>query len=128
MSNNLPSKLLFQNFKKFLISGVFNTFLTYGVYLALLMFLPYTTSYTISYVTGIVLAYMLNRFFVFKEHRGLRSVVLLPLVYLVQYVVSMLVLWCWVEKFGFADLLAPLVAITITIPITYMLSRLVFSK
>jgi len=128
MMNQSFSRLLKQDFAKFLISGGFNTALTYGVYLLLLMFLPYTASYTISYITGIALAYLLNRFFVFKSHQGIKSVALLPLVYLIQYMVSMLILWCWVEKLGFADRLAPLAAIIITIPITYMLSKFVFSK
>lgn len=118
----------FQNFAKFLIAGGLNTAITYGIYLILLMLIPYTASYTISYITGIVLAYLLNRFFVFKSHQGLKSIALLPLVYLAQYVVGILILWCWVEKLGFSDRLAPLAAIIITIPITYIFSRLVFSK
>ncbi|RZO08824.1 GtrA family protein [Pseudomonas moorei] len=128
MSRIFFPKLRKQDFVKFLISGGFNTAMTYGVYLILLMFLPYTTSYTISYIAGIVLAYLLNRFFVFKSHQGLKTIALLPLVYVMQYVISMLILWCWVEKLGFNDSLAPIVAIIITIPITYVLSKFVFSK
>jgi putative flippase GtrA len=119
---------LFQNFLKFLIAGGLNTAITYGIYLILLMVIPYIASYTISYIAGIVIAYLLNRFFVFKSHQGIKSIALLPLVYLVQYVVSILILWCWVEKLGFADRLAPLAAIIITIPITYIFSKLAFSK
>ena len=119
---------LFHNFAKFLIAGGLNTAITYGIYLILLMFIPYTASYTISYITGIVFAYLLNRFFVFKSHQGFKSIALFPLVYLAQYVVGILILWCWVEKLGFAERLAPLVVIIITIPITYIFSKLVFSK
>lgn len=127
-NNSFMQNQLFQNFAKFLISGGLNTAITYGFYLILLMFIPYIASYTISYITGIVLAYLLNRFFVFKSHQGLKSIALLPLVYLFQYVITLLILWCWVEKLGFTDRLAPLVAIIITIPITYILSKFVFSK
>ncbi|MBI6701480.1 GtrA family protein [Pseudomonas viridiflava] len=127
MMNQAVSKFLKQDFARFLMSGGFNTALTYGLYLVLLMFLSYNVSYTISYVTGILLAYTLNRFFVFKSHQGLRSVILLPLIYLVQYCLSLVILWCWVEKLGLDERLAPLVAIALTLPVTFVLSKLAFS-
>lgn len=113
-------------FIKFLLSGGLNTIVTYGIYLLLLRYLPYSTSYTISYITGIVIAYLMNRFFVFKSHRGLKSMVLLPLVYLIQYLLNLLIIWLWIEKIGLAIRLAPLAAIVITIPITYIISKIVF--
>ncbi|UZA70833.1 GtrA family protein [Pseudomonas viridiflava] len=125
--NQAVSKFLKQDFARFLMSGGFNTALTYGLYLVLLMFLSYNVSYTISYVTGILLAYTLNRFFVFKSHQGLRSVILLPLIYIVQYCLSLVILWCWVEKFQLDARLAPLVAIVLTLPVTFILSKLAFS-
>ncbi|WP_164671025.1 GtrA family protein [Pseudomonas viridiflava] len=127
MMNQAVSKFLKQDYARFLMSGGFNTALTYGLYLVLLMFLSYNVSYTISYVAGILLAYTLNRFFVFKSHQGLRSVILLPLIYLVQYCLSLVILWCWVEKLELDARLAPLVAIALTLPVTFVLSKLAFS-
>ncbi|RMR16532.1 Membrane protein, partial [Pseudomonas syringae pv. persicae] len=128
MMNQAVSKFLKQDFARFLMSGGFNTALTYGIYLVLLMFLSYNISYTISYVTGILLAYVLNRFFVFKSHQGLRSVILLPLIYAIQYGLSLVILWCWVEKLQFDERLAPLAAIALTLPVTFSLSKLAFSR
>lgn len=108
------------------MSGGANTLVTYFIYLILLNFLSYQESYTIAYVCGIVLAFFLGRFFVFKSHRGARSVIFFPLIYLAQYLVSMLVLWVWVERLNLSDAVAPLVAIVITVPITYVLSSFVF--
>ncbi|OPE60273.1 hypothetical protein BTW15_10720 [Pseudomonas syringae pv. tomato] len=125
--NQAVSKFLKQDFARFLMSGGFNTALTYGIYLVLLMFLSYKISYTISYVTGILLAYVLNRFFVFKSHQGLRSVVLLPLIYAIQYGLSLVILWCWVEKLQLDERLAPLAAIFLTLPVTFILSKFAFS-
>jgi Na+/H+ antiporter NhaA len=65
---------------------------------------------------------------VFSSHRGLRSAVLLPFVYLAQYLVSLLVLWLWIDKLGLHAGLGPLVSVAITIPITYLLSRELFSE
>ncbi|MEE4820199.1 GtrA family protein [Pseudomonas alliivorans] len=128
MMNQAISKFLKQDFARFLMSGGFNTALTYGLYLVLLTFLSYNVSYTLSYLTGILLAYTLNRFFVFKSHQGMRSIILLPLIYLVQYCLSLAILWCWVEKLELDARLAPLVAIALTLPVTFALSKLAFSS
>jgi len=53
---------------------------------------------------------------------------LFPLVYLAQYVVSLGVVWAWVECFHLMKELAPLVAVVITIPLTFVLSRFVFGR
>ncbi|MGY2253717.1 GtrA family protein [Pseudomonas reactans] len=117
-----------RDFARFLMSGGFNTALTYGVYLVLLSFLSYRTSYTIAYVGGILLAYGLNRFFVFKEHNGFKSALLFPLVYLVQYLASLAVLWVWIEGLDFDERVGPLLAILITVPLTFVLSKCLFVK
>ena len=59
----VAAKILQVDFARFLVSGGFNTLVTYGLYLLLLNVLSYRISYTIAYVAGIVLAYSLNRFF-----------------------------------------------------------------
>lgn len=121
-------KLLEIKFVRFLLTGGLNTALTYILYLALLSFLPYIWSYSISYVCGIFLAFMLSRFFVFKEHQGLKSALLFPFVYLAQYILGVFVVWLWVKQLSLPESLAPLAAIALTLPLTFVLSRLVFVK
>jgi putative flippase GtrA len=116
------------SFTRFLVLGSANTVVTYGLYLALLPLLPYQACYTVAYIAGIVVAYVFNRNLVFLSHRGMRSVVLLPFVYLAQYLVSLLVLWLWIDKAGLSPALGPLIAIAITVPMTYLLSREIFSQ
>ncbi|MHA6197613.1 GtrA family protein [Pseudomonas wadenswilerensis] len=113
---------------RFLLSGGFNTAVTYALYLALLDVLPYRASYTIAFVSGIVLAYVLNRTFVFRSHRGLQSVLWMPLMYLLQYLAGLFIVWIWVEKLGWQAGLAPLAAILITLPLNFAISRLAFVK
>lgn len=119
----------FQNFSfaRFIASGAANTLTTYALYLTLLNIANYKTSYTISYIFGILLSYTLNRYFVFKSTKGTLSIILFPLVYLVQYLTNFGILWLWVEHFNFDEKIAPLIAITITIPLTYVLSKAIFS-
>ncbi len=121
-----PLALLKLSFARFLFSGGLNTVLTYGIYLLLLMVFSYAASFTLAYVAGILFTYVMNRFFVFKNHHGLKSIIWLPFVYALQYVLSMLILWCWVEKLDITVRLAPLAAIVITLPVTYFFSRLLF--
>ncbi len=120
--------LLEIKFFRFLLTGGLNTGLTYVLYLALLSFLPYMWSYSISYICGIVLAFVLSRFFVFKEHQGLKSALLFPLVYVAQYALGVLVVWLWVKKLQLPEYLAPLAAIALSLPMTYVLTKLVFVK
>ncbi|TKI07934.1 GtrA family protein [Martelella alba] len=108
------------------MSGGLNTALTYAIYLLLLNVCGYTAGYTVAYVAGIVFAYIMNRCYVFKHHRGLKSIIWLPLVYFFQYSASIAIVWCWVEILDFSTRSAPLVAIAITLPMTYGLSRRLF--
>ncbi|MDF3197209.1 GtrA family protein [Pseudomonas sp. 1912-s] len=128
MIKYVATKIFKKDFSRFLLSGGFNTIVTYGAYLLLLKYFSYNTSYTMAYVGGIILAYVLNRFFVFGSHKGIKSVVLFPLVYLAQYLVSLIVLWAWVEKLGLDERAAPLLAIAITVPMTFILTKLLFSE
>lgn len=120
--------LLEIKFVRFLLTGGLNTALTYFVYLILMSFLPYIWSYSISYVCGIFLSFMLSRFFVFKEHQGLKSALLFPFVYLAQYILGVVIVWLWVNKLLLSEYLAPLAAIALTLPLTFVLSKLVFVK
>jgi putative flippase GtrA len=116
----------FARFFRFILSGGLNTAITFGIYLVLLQQMPYQFSYSIAYASGIAISYLLNRAFVFRNHRGLRSILLFPLVYVAQYGFGMLVLWLCVEVTGLSDKLAPLVVVAATLPLTFVLSRFVF--
>lgn len=110
---------------RFLVSGAFNTALTYGLYLLLLRFWPPTLAYTVMYASGIVLAYVLNRSFVFRSHAGWRSAIATPLIYLVQYLVSIVLVKAWVAA-GLPAYLAPVPAILVSLPLTFVLTRMSF--
>ncbi|MCC2957033.1 GtrA family protein [Massilia sp. IC2-477] len=113
---------------RFLLAGGLNTLLTYVLYLVLLNAFSYKTSYAITYVAGLVIAYLLNRLFVFNSHRGAASALLLPLVYLFQYLIGAGIVYAWVELIGQDERVAPLIAVVVTIPLTYVLSRTIFVK
>lgn len=74
------------------------------------------------------MAFVLNRFFVFKEHQGLKSVLFFPFIYVAQYILGIFVVWFWVKKLMLPESLAPLAAIILSLPLTYALTKLVFVK
>jgi putative flippase GtrA len=96
------------------------------VYLLLLQVWPYWISYTIAFASGIVLAYMLNRYFVFRTSGGRYGPVLVLLIYLGQFVLGLGLVSAWVQWLGGPAALAPLFSVALSLPLTFVLNRRVF--
>ncbi|MFO1305809.1 MAG: GtrA family protein [Burkholderiales bacterium] len=112
---------------RFLLAGVFNTALTYAIYVLLLRFVPYAVAFTLAYVMGILVSYALNARFVFRRQASWKSFVRFPFVYVAQYLAGLLLVSLLVEWLSVPAWLAPVAALAVTIPLTYVLSRAVFS-
>ena len=108
------------------MAGGFNTAVTLVLYLTLLAFLPHQVAYTLTFVAGVCLSYLLNRTFVFRSVGGVTTMLLFPVVYLVQYLVGLLVVIVWVDLLVLPAALASIAAVVVTLPITYGLLRWVF--
>lgn len=114
-------------FARFLVSGVLNTGITYLLYLGFLQLFSYQIAYTGAFVLGILISYGLNAVFVFKAKIVFRSLIRFPLVYLAQYVLGIVLVAILVEYAGVAAWIAPIFAILVTVPLTFALSRSIFS-
>ena len=110
---------------RFLAAGAVNTALTYAIYLLLLAIAPYLVAYTVAYVSGIAISYLLLTRFVFRTERGIATALKFPLVYLAQYAVGSAIIVLLVETFGVHASIAAIVAIVASIPVTFSLSRTV---
>ena len=110
---------------RFVLGGLLNTVLSYAVYFACQLFLPYQLAYAIAYVFGVMLSYRINVAFVFRTQHSAAKAMAFPLVYLVQYVTGALLLALLVEWLGMPQEIAPLAVIVLTIPLTFVLSRFV---
>ena len=115
-------------FFRFLVVGGLQTALSYGLFLLLNLFLPYAISYSIAYCCGIVISYFLNVLFVFREKLSLASFLKFPLVYVVQYLMGLLLLWLFVAKLDLPPAWAMLAVIAITVPVTFLTSRFVLKN
>ncbi len=111
-------------FTRFLGVGLINTGVGYGVYLTLLHWTSYEVAYAAAYVVGIVFAYVLNSFFVFRSPIGLRTALRYPLVYLAQYLFGAALLYCMVSWFGIDRRWAALIALALSVPVSFLLNRI----
>ncbi|EER61951.1 GtrA family protein [Acidovorax delafieldii 2AN] len=112
---------------RFLIGGAINTGFSYLLYLALNRVLPYQWAYMLSYAAGIVFAYWFHAKFVFVVPLSWRRLFSFPLVYVVQYLGSALLLEGLVSGAGMSEMLAPLCVATVMLPITFVMSKLVLT-
>ena len=112
-----------REFVLFILVGLVNLVVTYALYLALGLFLPYPVAYTISYACGIVISYLLNARFVFKSPIRIRKAAQYPIVYLAQYLLGLGLLYLLVELGHVSSRIAPLVIPAVTVPATFLLSR-----
>jgi putative flippase GtrA len=108
---------------RFIVAGVLNALAGYSLYAVLLFFLPYLVAYSIAYVFGILLSYFLNSKLVFDRRLTWSKAAAYPLVYLVQYLLGTSCLYVLVNVFRVNKLVAPLLAVLLTIPATYLLNR-----
>lgn len=108
---------------KFIIGGGINTAFTYGLYFGLQVIMPYQAAYAFAFTLGIVFSYWFNSRIVFTTPVSWKGFMTFPLVYLIQYVLSAILLGFFVEQIGINQLFAPLFVIIVTVPITFILTR-----
>jgi putative flippase GtrA len=108
---------------RFLAGGASTTLVSYAVYLLLLPWLPYLVAYGVSYAVGIVWSYFISVRFVFGGQWSWSGLFKFPIVYLVQLLIGALTVWIAVDKIGLPAAVAPLLAIVVSLPITFLLSR-----
>lgn len=119
----MSERKLLSDMIKFVIGGSINTAFTYCLYFGLQAILHYQVAYALAFATGIVFSYWFNARIVFKTPIRWKGFFAFPLVYLVQYLLSAVLLSLFVERLGITQNVAPLVVIVLTIPITFVLTR-----
>ena len=112
-------------FVRFFMAGVFNTAITYLIYLILSYKVYYGLAYTISYLLGIIIMYFLNIIFVFRVTNSARRIFMFPFVYFVQYFLNYCMLYLLVDFAGIEKRIAPIFVIIVSVPVTFFLSRLI---
>lgn len=128
MRSTLIDKVKSSEKFKYLVVGSINTCATYLIYLGFILFTNYKAAYTLAYISGILISYILNSVFVFKSQMNLYSFIRFPFVYLMQYVLGLISLNILVNKVSLPPELAPLFVVMLTIPLGFFLSRYIFKR
>lgn len=113
---------------KFLLAGGTNTAITYGLYLLLNLVMPYAWAYSMAYVVGVSISYVLQAKWVFHVELSWKNFMAFPLVYVVQWLIGLLLLAFLVERFSLHENIAPLVVIVLTLPVTFLMSRFIVRR
>ncbi|TKJ73431.1 GtrA family protein [Pseudomonas sp. CFBP13508] len=121
----LKKKFFNVEFIKFLIVGSINTGAGYIFYLAFIQVMAYTYAYSLSYALSVVVSYVLNARIVFNEPLSLKKLLAFPLVYIVQYITGLCLVYIAVEKLSAPPVLAPLLVVIVTLPLTFLIARLI---
>jgi hypothetical protein len=93
------------------------------MFLILSTFLSYGIAYTITYLSGIALAYGLASTFVFGTGLDPRAALRFPFVYVVQYIYGLVVLSMLIDGARASLHVAILVVIVTSVPLTFFLSK-----
>jgi putative flippase GtrA len=114
-------------FVRFLVGGAANTAIGYLLYLAAARVMDYRWAYTTSYLLGIGISYLINSLYVFRQPLSWRRLLAFPAVYALQYAAGLALLWLFVSRLGIHKEYAPLLVVPLTIPLTFVASRLVLT-
>lgn len=112
---------------RFLVAGALNTAVGYGMYLALNLMFDYRAAYTLSFAFGIVLSYLFNSIYVFRQPLHWKRLAIYPMVYVMQYLVGLLAIWIFVAKLRLPEAFAPIAAVAINIPLTFIATRYILT-
>jgi len=93
--------------------------------LILLHWFSYEVAYAAAYVVGIAVSYVFNALYVFRQPIRLRSALRFPFVYLMQFLLGLVLLKILIEGLHIPTRLAPLLVAMLTIPATFLASRII---
>lgn len=113
---------------KYLVVGGINTLVTYALYLLCLFVMSPVKSYSLTFCIGVLLSYLMNSTFVFDSSIACYKAMLFVVVYVFQYLVGVYSLHLLIHKLSIPSYLAPLFSVALTVPLGFLLVRLIFRK
>jgi putative flippase GtrA len=112
---------------RFALVGVLNTATYYCLYLLFGLFLPYLAAHVVAFILSMIGSFFLNCYFTFRTKPTWRKFILFPLSNATNFVVTSVGLYVLVQFFGINQRIAPLLAASVAIPITFLVAQLVLA-
>jgi putative flippase GtrA len=110
-------------FLRFVVVNVFNTVLYWGLYLVLLLVLPYFWANALALVVAVLVAYVANARYAFRVSASRWSLVLYLITNGTTVLLRMGVVWLLVDVLALPESLAPPVAVAVTTPVAFVLTK-----
>jgi putative flippase GtrA len=114
-------------FLRFVVVNVLNTFLYWGLYLLLLLVMPYVWANAVALGIAILAAYVANARYAFRVRASRRSLWLFLMTNGTTMALRTAVVWLLVEHLSLPEQLAPPVAVVVTLPLAFGLTSLVMT-
>ena len=112
---------------RFALVGVLNTATYYGLYLLSGLFLPYLAAHVVAFILSMIGSFFLNCYFTFRTKPTWRKFLLFPLSNLTNFVVTSVGLYVLVQFFGVIQRIAPLLAASVAIPVTFLVAQVILA-
>ena len=113
---------------RFLTVGALNTLSTLLLYQLLLFVMPYTPAYAISWGAGLLFVNVAYPLFVYGKALAGRDSLWNTGYYLLSFAVSWLLLRLCTVELGIAPRLSVFIVLAITVPINFLMTRLIYRK
>jgi putative flippase GtrA len=118
-----------EQFIRFVIVGLINTFNYYVLYLLLyhLVSLDYMFAHIIAFLISMIGSFYLNSYFTYKVKPTLKKFFQFPLTYVVNITITTFAIWLFVDVIGWSETLSPLLATVLAIPFTFVVSKFILT-
>jgi len=113
---------------RFAAVGVVNTATYLGLYLLLRLVLGYLLAHVVAFVLAMVGSYFLNCRFTFRTRPRLRTFLLFFLSNVTNFVVTSAGLYLLVNVFAVDERIAPLIAASVAIPVTFLVAQYILTE
>jgi len=110
-----------RQFFKYIVVGFINTGVYYGIYYAILQFgFSYFIAFTTGTVVGVINSYFWNKYYTFHaEKKSIAEIAKFLIVYGIQYLSNLFIIYLCVNYAGISEEVAGLVAISVGLFIGY---------
>jgi putative flippase GtrA len=115
-------------FTRFAVVNAANTALYWGLYLALLLAMPYLVANVASLVVAVVVAYWLNARYAFHVSMTWKGLAGFVAGQAVTILLRTALVWALVEVLGMDERFAPPVAVALALPVAFVLTKMVMAE
>lgn len=124
---NILVKIFNKRLLLFVCIGFLVTIVHYIVYFLLLIYFPARLSYTIGFLISFILNYLLNTKFTFSVNRTLKNMMGFIFCHAINYIIQ-IAFFNVLLYVSLDELIAPFFVYTVSVPVNYILVRLMFDK